>query len=264
MNANRKVVLKNDILSALKEIGVSKGQSIMVHTSLSSLGFVCGGPQIVIEALLESIGEEGTIMMPTQSWKNLDPSTGVHWEEPEEWHDIIRENWPAYDKDITPTNTMGAVAEMFRKWKGTFRSDHPARSVAAWGKYAKHLTENHDLSNIFGEGSPLSKLYDLDGYVLLIGVGYDKNTSLHLADVRGNYPSKHNCIEHSAIMENGKRVWKAYETLFVDGEDFDQIGSAFEKSCKVTKVPLGNATLTFMKQRELVDFAVKWIEENRK
>ena len=70
MNANRKVVLKNDILSALKEIGVSKGQSIMVHTSLSSLGFVCGGPQIVIEALLESVGEEGTIMMPTQSWKD--------------------------------------------------------------------------------------------------------------------------------------------------------------------------------------------------
>lgn len=264
MKENRKIVLKKDILAALKEIGISKGQSIMVHTSLSSLGFVCGGPQIVIEALLESIGEEGTIMMPTQSWKNLDPSTGVHWEEPEEWHDIIRENWPAYDKDITPTNTMGAVAEMFRKWKGTLRSEHPARSVAAWGKYAKHLTDNHDLSNIFGEGSPLSKLYDLDGYVLLIGVGYDKNTSLHLADVRANYLSKHNCIEHSAIMENGKRVWKAYETLFVDGEDFEQIGSAFEKSCKVTKVSLGNGTLTFMKQRELVDFAIKWIEANRK
>ena len=90
------------------------------------------------------------------------------------------------------------------------------------------------------------------------------NTSLHLADVRANYPSKHNCIEHSAIMENGKRVWKAYETLFVDGEDFEQIGSAFEKSCKVTKVSLGNGTLTFMKQRELVDFAIKWIEANRK
>ena len=127
MKENRKIVLKKDILATLKEIGISKGQSIMVHTSLSSLGFVCGGPQIVIEALLESVGEEGTIMMPTQSWKNLDPSTGVHWEEPEEWHDIIRENWPAYDKDITPTNTMGAVAEMFRKWKGTLRSEHPAR-----------------------------------------------------------------------------------------------------------------------------------------
>ena len=128
----RKLVLKQDIIAALREVGVSEGQNIMVHTSLSSLGFVCGGPQMVIEALLETVGENGTIMMPTQSWKNLDPTCGVHWEEPEEWWQIIRDNWPAYDKNITPTNTMGAVAEMFRKWPGTVRSDHPARSVAAW------------------------------------------------------------------------------------------------------------------------------------
>ena len=65
-------------------------------------------------------------------------------------------------------------------------------------------------------------------------------------------------------MENGKRVWKAYETLFVDGEDFVQIGEAFEKECSVSKASLGNGTITFMRQRELVDFAVSWIEENRK
>ena len=260
----RKIVLKHDILQALKNVGVEQGQSIMVHSSLSSLGFVCGGAQVVIEALLETVGNDGTVMMPTQSWKNLDPTAGVHWEEPEEWWELIRENYPAYDKDITPTNTMGAVAEMFRKWNGTLRSDHPARSVAAWGKHAEHLTDNHDLSNIFGEGSPLSKLYDLDGYVLLIGVGYDKNTSLHLADARAAYPGKHNCIEHSAIIENGKRVWKAYETLFVDGEDFEQIGEAFEQNYNVQKVDLGNGFIKLMKQRELVDFAVKWIEQNRK
>lgn len=131
MEKERKIVLKNDILQALKEVGVQNGQSIMVHTSLSKLGFVCGGAQIVIEALLESVGNEGTIMMPAQSWKNLDPECGVHWEEPKEWWQLIRDNWPAYDKDITPTNTMGAVAEMFRKWRGTLRSDHPSCSVAA-------------------------------------------------------------------------------------------------------------------------------------
>jgi aminoglycoside 3-N-acetyltransferase len=260
---NRKIVLKQDILAALKKVGVRKGQTIMVHTSLSSLGFVCGGAQVVIEALLESVGADGTIVMPSQSWKNLDPTAGVHWEEPEAWWQMIRDNWPAYNRDITPTNTMGAVAEMFRKWPGTFRSDHPARSVAANGKYAQHLTSDHDLSNIFGEGSPIGKLYELDGYVLLIGVGYDKNTSLHLADVRADYPGKHDCLEYSAIMENGERVWKGYRTLFVDGEDFDQIGAAFEKECSVQKVALGNGIITLMKQRELVDFAENWIERNR-
>ena len=99
----RKIVLKQDILTALKKIGITAGQTIMVHTSLSSMGIVCGGAQSVIEALLESVGADGTILMPTQSWKNLDPTAGVHWEEPEEWWQIIRDNWPAYNKDITPT-----------------------------------------------------------------------------------------------------------------------------------------------------------------
>lgn len=259
----RKLVLKQDIAAALRAVGVEPGQTIEVHTSLSSMGFVCGGAQMVIEALLEAVGEQGTILMPTQSWKNLDPTCGVHWEEPEQWWQTIRDNWPAYDKDITPTNTMGAVAEMFRKWPGTLRSDHPARSVAAWGKHAEYLTRDHDLSNIFGEGSPIGKLYELDGYVLLIGVGYDKNTSIHLADVRAEYPGKHFTTEHSAVMEDGKRVWKAYDTLFVDGEDFVQIGEDFEKACPVRKAELGNAVIRLMKQRDIVDFAVEWIGKNR-
>lgn len=260
----RKLVLKQDVLEAFKSVGLEKGQNVMVHASLSSLGFVCGGPQIIIEALMETITEEGSIMMPTQTWKNLDPTTGVHWEEPEEWWQTIRDNWPAYNKDITPTNTMGAVAEMFRKWPGAVRSDHPARSVAAYGKNAQYLVKDHDLSNIFGKESPIGKLYDLDGYVLLIGVDYDKNTSIHLADVLAKYPSKHNVNESSAIMENGKRVWKTYETLFVDGEDFVEIGEAFEKEYPVKKVTLGNGVLRFMRQRDLVDFSIRWIEENRK
>ncbi len=259
-----KTITKSEIVDALKDVGLSCGDSVMVHTSLGKLGYVCGGAQSVIEALIEVVGQDGTIMMPTQSWKNLDPETVVHWDADEADWDTIRKNWPAYDKAITPTNTMGAVAEMFRSWPGTIRSDHPARSVAAWGKHASYLTENHDLSNIFGDDSPIGKLYKLGGKVLLIGVGYDKNTSIHLADVRADYPGKHTCIEHSAVMENGERVWKAYETLFVDGEDFIDIGTAFEKEYSVNKAVLGHTEIKMMSQRELVDFSVEWIEKNRK
>ena len=106
--------------------------------------------------------------MPTQSWKNLDPETGVHGEVDEKDWPLIRKNWPAYDKKMTPTNTMGAVAEMFRQWPGSVRSDHPARSICAWGKNAAYLTQNHDLSDIFGGSSPLAKLYALNGKVLLL------------------------------------------------------------------------------------------------
>lgn len=259
-----KPITKDDIKKAFAEIGIHNGQTLMVHTSLGSIGYICGGAQAVIEALTEMVGIDGTIMMPTQSWKNLDPEDGVHGDVAMEDWKIIRNNWPAYDKRITPTNTMGAVAEMFRSWPGTVRSDHPARSVSAWGKNAEYLTGNHDLSNIFGDGSPIGRLYGLDADVLLIGVGYDKNTSLHLADARAEYPGKHNDIEHSAIMEDGRRVWKEYRTLHVDGEDFDQIGAAFEETHEVKKGKLGNAAMRLVHQRELVDFAVKWIESNRK
>ena len=229
------LILKEDILAAFRELGIRQGMTVMTHTSLSSLGYVCGGAQTVIEALLETVTREGTIVMPTQSWKNLDPDVGVHSEISEADWQRLRDHWPAYDKRLTPTQTMGTVAEMFRQWPGTLRSDHPARSVAANGRHARRLTKSHDLQNIFGDGSPIGRLYNLDAYVLLIGVGY----------------------------ESGKRVWKAYETLYVDGHDFVQIGEAFEQTHTVRKVTLGNATLRLMRQRELVDFAVNWIERFR-
>ena len=185
-------ITKNEIIDALYSVGMEKGHTVMVHTSMSAMGYVCGGAQTVIEALIEVVGDEGTIMMPTQSWKNLDPEDGVHWDVEKEYWQVIRENWPAYDKRITPTNTMGAVAEAFRQWPGTLRSDHPARSVAAWGRHAEYLVENHDLSNIFGDGSPIGKLYELNGKVLLMGVGYDNLNSRHfIPRIRsGNVHSK--------------------------------------------------------------------------
>lgn len=75
---------------------------------------------------------------------------------------------------------MGIVAETFRNYPGSIRSDHPARPFCTNGKHAEYLMKDHDLSDIFGESSPLGKLYKLDAKVLFIGVSYDKNTSLHL------------------------------------------------------------------------------------
>jgi aminoglycoside 3-N-acetyltransferase len=260
---NRKIVLKKNLIDGFKKVGIIDGDTVIVHTSIKSLGYVCGGPQVIIEALLETVGIKGTIIMPTQSWRNLDPSTGVHFDAEEKWWPLIRENWPPYDKEITPTNTMGCVAEMFRNYPGSFRSNHPARSFAANGKNAEYIVKNHDLSDIFGDSSPLAKLYELNAKVLLIGVDYDKNTSIHLADARANYKSKHSVKESSAISVNGKREWITYDSLFVDGEDFCEIGKSFEKNCYINSEMIGNSLVKLMNQRELVDFAVNWIEQNR-
>ncbi|MBC7959900.1 MAG: AAC(3) family N-acetyltransferase [Vallitaleaceae bacterium] len=259
----RVILTKNDLVQQFKKCGVDEGQTLFVHTSLKSLGFVVGGAETVIRALLEIVGEEGTLVMPSQTWKNLDPSTGVHWEEPEEWWQIIRDNWPPYDKAVTPAINMGAVAEMLRSWPSAKRSDHPARSVAAVGKHAEFITKEHDLANIFGTNSPVDKLYQLDGCVLLIGVGYNKNTSLHLAEVRAHFSSKKFTQESSAILVDGKREWVTYTTQSVDDVDFLEIGKDFDEEANVQVHQVGNASVRLMKQRQLVDWTVKWLEKNR-
>lgn len=259
----RAILTKEDLIHHFTSCGLTKGQTIFVHCSLSKLGFVVGGAETLIRSLLDIVGEEGTLMMPSQTWKNLDPSTGVHWEEPVEWWPIIREHWPAYDKEITPAIGMGAVAEMFRKWPGACRSDHPARSIAAVGKHAAFITENHDLSNIFGEGSPLDKLYQLNGFILLIGVGHDKNTSLHLAETRAEFPSKETVQESSAIMVDSTRTWVTYETLAVDDSDFVQLGEEYEKEIKLKIHQIGDAEVRLLEQRPLVDWAAAWMQKHR-
>ncbi|MCM1288586.1 MAG: AAC(3) family N-acetyltransferase [Clostridium sp.] len=262
MGENKKLVLKKDFLEGFKNLGVKSGDVIIVHTALGSFGYVCGGAQTVIEALMESVGENGTIIMPTQSWKNLDPDRGVHWEISEMDWQLIRENWPAYDKDITPSDNMGIVAEMFRTWNGVVRSGHPSRSFAAWGQHAEYIVKDHDIENVFGENSPLHKIYQLDGKVLLLGVEFDKCTSLHLAESLATF-SKRKITEHSAVMNHGIREWISYDVLDVDDSDFLKLQEDFEKNNTISKVSIGNAQARYFSQKRLVDFAVKWFEKNR-
>lgn len=260
---NKVILTLNDLVDQFSRCGLEKGQSVIVHTSLGRLGYVVGGAETVIRALLELVGTEGTLLMPSQTWKNLDPSTGVHWEAKEEWWPVIREHWPAYDPEITPAVGMGTVAEMFRKWPGARRSGHPARSFAAVGLHADWLTADHDRSNIFGDGSPLGKLYELDGRILLIGVGHDKNTSLHLAETRARFPSKTYGEESSAILVDGNRQWVTYSTQKVDDSDFVQLGNDYEQTNSLPIHRVGNADVRFMGMRSLVDFATAWMEAHR-
>jgi aminoglycoside 3-N-acetyltransferase len=83
------------------------------------------------------------------------------------------------------------VAELFRSLPGVLRSGHPHRSFAAAGPHAAEITARHELESPVGEGSPLRVMYELGGSVLLLGVGHDKSTALHLAEHRTQYPGKH-------------------------------------------------------------------------
>lgn len=259
----RALVLREDLVRGLREAGLEEGRAVFAHASLKKFGFVMGGAETVIRAILEVIGSEGTLMMPSQTWKNLDPSTGVHWEEPEAWWPVIRDNWPAYDPAVTPSVGMGAVAEALRTWPGARRSSHPARSVCAVGRHAGYLTERHDLSDIFGEDSPVGRLYGLNGQVLLLGVGYDKNTSIHLAEYRAQW-KKPLSTEWSAVLDNGVRRRVSYETIAVDDSDFVDLGAAWESERGIEPVRVGDAEIRCFDQRPFVDWSVKWLERRRK
>lgn len=118
-----------------------------------------------------------------------------------------------------------------------------------------------------GEESPLAKIYDLDGNVLLLGVGHDCNSSLHLAEYRATYPTKRIVQESAPVRASGLRTWTSFEDINTDASDFERIGDTFLNSDAgnaVHRGKVGLADCQLMPQREIVDFAVAWIQENRK
>ena len=171
---------------------------------------------------------------------------------------------PAYDPARTPTHRMGAVAETFRTWPGAVRSRHPFLSFVARGPRAKEICAEHSLDFGLGEGSPLARVYDLDGLVLLLGVGHASNTSLHLAEHRARYPSKRETTSGAPILVDGSRAWIATRDLDLSCDDFVELGAAFGAepgNTRTAKVGAGIGLL--MRQRALVDFAVQWMETHR-
>src|SRR3712207_648408 len=191
----------------LHACGLRPGQTVLVHMAMSRLGWVVGGAEAVILAFLDVLGPEGTLMMPTHTTSNTDPAEWQHPPIPQSWWQLVRDHTPAYNPATTPTRLMGAVPELLRTWPGALRSNHPVTSFAAIGPNAEYLTADHVLEEDTGDHSPVGRLYDLDGDVLLLGVTHWKNTSLHLAEARAHYPGKRTIRSGSAMMIAGTRKW---------------------------------------------------------
>ncbi len=247
-------------LSALE---LSPGVAVIVHSSLSALGWVAGGAQAVVHALVDVIASNGTLIMPTHSGDLSEPSRWRNPSVPQSWWDTIRAETAPFDPALTPTRAMDAIVECFRRAPGVRRSMHPTVSFAALGRDAATVVEGHELANGLGEGSPLARLYDLDGCVLLIGVGFDRCTALHLAELRADYPDKDWITQGSAMIIDGERRWVTYRDLDGDTDDFDELGRDFIATGVVSKHSIGSGEMMLMEVRSLVDFAVGWFEQHR-
>jgi aminoglycoside 3-N-acetyltransferase len=249
----------------LKALGVKPGMLLMVHASLSQLGWVVGGAVTVVRALREAVGHEGTIVMPTFSWDNSEPSRWRNPPVPESWWPVIRASMPAYDRN-TPIREMGSVAEYFMHLPGVLRSLHPACSWAAQGPQAQAACAEHGLDFTLGENGPLGHCYELNGHALSLGCL--RTTILHLAEYRAYWYGKKEYPAGCAMLVEDSRQWVEYRELHGDNDDFEQLRLDYMQSSLPgetwSESVVGYGSSRLFAIRPLVDFAVKWIEAHRK
>ena len=149
---------------------------------------------------------------------------------------------------------MGAIPEAFRTFPGTVRSNHPLVSVCANGHLAQEITATHSLAFGEGRGTPFEKLYELNGRTLLLGVGFDRCTSLHFAE--SLVPQRRTTTHRYPLMINGQKTWVENEDMANDdGVHFPVVGEQFVATNAVRSGYVGEASSMFFSTRKLVDFA---------
>jgi aminoglycoside 3-N-acetyltransferase len=246
----------------LRHLGLPSGATVLVHSSLSKLGYVVGGAHAVVIALQDVLGPTGTLVVPTHSSELSDPRHWAHPPIPEAWWPVVRQSMPAYDVELTLSRKMGLVPEVVRHLPRARRSAHPRVSFCAVGPNAPFIIDGHRLENGFDEHSPLARLYDLAAQVLLLGVGHENNTSLHLAE--GRAPAKRPVITDGApLMVEGERQWVAYDTLDYDPDDFDEVGAAIARAGLERTGFVGAGESRLLDIVPMVDVAQQWFSEHR-
>lgn len=160
------------LIEGFADTGVERGDSILVHSSLSSLGWVEGGAEAVVESLVGAVGEGGTVLFPTLTGRPEDSPA----------------NPPEFDAKLSRCWT-GAIPEVSRLRPDAIRSLHPTHSVAAIGRLAEWFTSGHELARTpCGFGSPYDKLAAIGGKIVLVGVTQSSNTSFHMAEEIAGVP----------------------------------------------------------------------------
>jgi aminoglycoside 3-N-acetyltransferase len=185
--ATRTPVTRSRIAADLRRLGVPEGATAMVHASISSLGWVVGGSQTVVEALLDCLGPNGTLCAQA-GWEDI-PFGLAGW--PRSWRSAYEAEYPPFDRARSAAAPYeGRLAERIRTWPGAHRSANPATGVAAIGAGAGDLTAVHRLDDGFGPGTPYARLVERDGLVVLLGAPLGTISLLHHAESIARAPKR--------------------------------------------------------------------------
>jgi aminoglycoside 3-N-acetyltransferase len=238
--------------------------TVMVHTRMSALGWVVGGSETVVRALLDALGPEGTLMVYA-SWAD---HVYTLEDRPEEYRDAYRAEPPRWDPatgEVDPD--YGRIPERVRTWPGALRSAHPEASVVAVGPRAEWLTAWHD--DGYGAGSPFARLVEAGGQVLMLGAPLETVTLFHHAEAIARAPGKRTVTYEIALADGTTRSYTdietshgayPYETLGLGADEFEVLARDALAAGIGVRGSVGAAECHLFPAVELTAFAVAWIE----
>ncbi|WP_205776024.1 aminoglycoside 3-N-acetyltransferase [Micromonospora tulbaghiae] len=268
-------VTRSRIKHDLADLGLKDGDVVIFHTRMSAIGYVAGGTQTIIGALLDVVGVRGTLMVPC-GWNNAPPYDFLDW--PRDWQDALRAEHPAYDPDLSEADyNNGRLPEALRRWPGAIRSRHPDASFAALGPAAAELMAEHPWDHPHGSDTPLARLIAHSGRVLLLGAPLDTMTLLHHAEALADVRSKRFVTYEQPILVNGQRVWRQfrdidseegafdYSTVVRRGvEPFEAIARDMLSAGIGRQGRVGAADSYLFEAEPVFNFAINWIEAKLK
>ena len=255
--------LSND----LRSLGLSAGDTVMVHASVRAVGEIAGGPDQIHLAIKDVVSPAGTLMMYASCPQYVDEIGRGNLSPAREAE--LREKLPAFDPETARSaRDNGALVELLRTWPGSRVNPHVVRFVA-WGRRAEDLFVLQPWDNAFGRGSALERFLELDGKLLLLGCDHDTVTFLHYAEHVADIPGKRVSRYQVPVLENGARVWRWMEEVDTSengahpnwpGRFFARIVDALLKATSNAGGCVGDARAHLLRARDLFDFACPIME----
>ena len=261
------VITRSRLVRDLRALGVAAGQVVMLHASVKAIGWVVGGPDVVLRALLDVLTPSGTLMI-LAGWED-NPYHLADW--PKDRQQAYLDECPAFDPATSRADhrSLSILAEYLRTWPGACRSGHPESSFVSVGQLAAWLTENHSLQYGHGPGSPMAKLCKSGGQVLLLGAGSSSVTLLHHAEHLADVPNKRIVRYKMPVLRDGERVWvdvEEYDTSrgIVDWpvDYFESIVEEYVAAGNGHSGKVGAAQAFRFDAASLNRFAVEWMEQH--
>jgi aminoglycoside 3-N-acetyltransferase len=263
-------VTHRELVADLRALGVRDGGVVMVHTRMSALGWVIGGSETVVRALLETVGPDGTLLAYA-SWQDHVYDADA-W--PAEYRAAYVADPPVFDpRTGEAAHDHGRIPERIRTWPGALRSKHPEASVVAVGAHVRHFTVDHSRhDDAYGSESPFARFVAADGQVLMLGAPLESITVLHHAEALADVPGRLRRAYTVPVREGDRVVeytYTDYDTsgavlpyadLKLDADEFEVIARDALAAGIGTTGRVGAADCHLFDAAALVDFAVTWIE----